>query len=185
MRALSALLLFLLGPPAQFPVVRAGTRVEARLEGPVQTANSNAGDAVTAVVVQPIGTADRIVVPEGSRLRGRIETIEPASATSEGRVRLVFREIQFPDGRTVSTCITDSFSASSPKRKLRYVLYMGIGGAAGALIGGHAARAAGVLGGTLVGFVIAGNSDNGGKLRDLELNAGQVLRLQLQEDLRI
>jgi hypothetical protein len=149
----------------------------------VQTATSNSGDAIVAVVAEPIRAAGRIMVPEGSRLNGRIETIEPASRTSEGRVRLVFREIQFPDGRTVSTWITNAYSASPPKRGLRYLLYMGVGGGAGAFIGGKAARVTGIIGGTLVGFVIAGNSD--GKHPDLTLRPGQLLRLQLGEDLRM
>jgi hypothetical protein len=184
MRAFSAFLLFLTAQPVQSAVVPAGTRVDARLESSVQTATSDPGDAIVALLAEPIRAAGMIVVPRGSRLNGRVETVEPASRTSEGRVRLVFREIQFPDGRTVSTWITNSFSASPPNRKLRYVLYMGIGGVAGALLGGKAARTTGAIGGTLVGFVIAGNSDDD-KLPDLDLRPGQILRLQLGENLRM
>jgi hypothetical protein len=61
---------------------------------------------------------------------------------------------------------------------------MGAGGAAGAFIGGKAARVAGVLGGALIGFVIAGNSGND-KLPDLTLKPGQTLHLQLGEDLTL
>ncbi len=120
----------------------------------------------------------------GSQLNGRVETIEAASQTSEGRVRLVFREIQFPDGRRVSTWITNSFSASAPKRKLRYVVYIGGGTAAGGLIGGKSARVAGIIGGALVGFIIASNTAIG-SLPDLSLKPGETLRLQLGEDLKL
>jgi hypothetical protein len=184
MAVLSVLLPFFFNLSVQSAVVPAGTRVNARLESAVQTATSNSGDVIVAIVAESIQAAGRIVVPEGSRLNGRVETIDAANRTSEGRVRLVFREIQFPDGRTVSTWITNSFSASPPKRKLRHLLYMGVGGAAGAFIGGKAARITGILGGTLVGFVIASNSDDD-KLPDLTLRAGQKLRLQLGEDLRM
>jgi hypothetical protein len=168
-------------PPASIP---AGTHVEARIESSVKTADSKVGDPIVAVVARPIRAAGKVVVPEGARLNGRIETIEPATVTSEGRVRLAFREIQFPDGRSVSTWITNSFSASPPKRTRRYVLAMGIGAFAGAAIGQHAARTAGILGGTLVGFVIANNS-GGGKRRDLELRQGGVITLEFREDLKI
>ena len=180
-----ALFVLLLGVQVQSPVVPAGTRVAAKLESSVRTATSNAGDVITATLAEPIRAWGQIVVPQGSRLNGRIETIVAASSTSEGRMRLVFREIQLPDGRTVPTWITDSFSAPVPNRKRRYVLDMAIGGVAGALIGGKSGRTAGILGGVLIGFVIAGNADSGGKLRDLELKAGRVLRLRLQEELRM
>ena len=184
MQKIAAFLFFFGCQSVQAAVIPAGTRVDARLESSVQTATSNIGDGIVAIVVEPIRAAGQIIVPRGSRLNGRVETIQPATGGSEGRVRLVFREIQLPDGRAVSTWITNSFSASPPKRKLRYVLSMGIGAAAGSLIGGKAARTAGIIGGTLVGFIIAANYGDG-KLSDLTLRPGQVLRLQLGEDLQL
>src|SRR5262249_56436277 len=149
-----ALLFFLSSQSAQASVIPAGTRVDVRLESSVQTATSNVGDAIVAIVVEPICAAGQIIVPQGSRLNGRVETIQPATSSNEGRVRLVFREIELFDGRTVSTWITTSFSASPPKRKLRYVLSMGIGTAAGAAIGGKACCDPGLIGGAPPGFLI-------------------------------
>src|SRR5438552_1164008 len=153
MGMISSILIFVL---AQFMSVSAGTALEARLESEVGTASSGAGDAVTAVVTSPVRDANKVVIPKGARLNGRIETIQPATQTNAGRVRLVFREIQLPDGRHIQTWITNSFDASPPQQKFRYALLMGAGGAAGGLIGGTAARVAGMIGGTLVGFIIAG-----------------------------
>jgi hypothetical protein len=181
MAAFSALLFLWMvqaAPPASIP---AGTHVEARIESSVKTADSKVGDPIVAIVARPIRAAEKVVIPEGARLNGRIETIEPATVTNEGRVRLAFREIQFPDGRSASTWITNSFSASPPKPTRRYVLAMGIGAAAGAVIGQHAARTAGIIGGTLVGFVIANNS-GGTKRSDLELRSGQKIVLEFRED---
>jgi hypothetical protein len=178
-----AIFLFLLTSGPDQPVsAPAGTRLEARLESRVQTATSNAGEVIVAVVTEPVRVAGNIIVPEDSRLNGRIETIEAATRTTEGRVRLVFREIQFPDGRRASTWITTSFSASPPKRKFRYLLYTGIGAVAGGLIGGTKARASGIIGGTLIGFIIGSNAGSG-KLPDLALKPGRMLHLQLGEDL--
>jgi hypothetical protein len=176
MGMISAFTALILAQSALIPALPAGTPLEARLESTVQTAASSVGDRVTAVVTS--GT------PKGARLNGRVETIQPATQTNEGRVRLVFREIQLPDGRLIQTWITSSFDASPPKRNLRYGLLMGIGGVAGGLIGGNAARFAGILGGALVGFIIAENSGNS-RLPDLTLRPGQILHLQLGEDLTI
>lgn len=88
------------------------------------------------------------------------------------------------DGRQISAWITNSFAASTPKRTLRYVLFMTVGGAAGSFVGGKAARVAGILGGTLAGFVIAETSSKP-TLPDLTLKPGQTLHLQLGEDLKL
>ena len=90
----------LFGQPGSVP---AGTMVQAKLETSVKTASSEVGDAVVAVLTKPVLAADRIMVPGGSRLHGRVETIQHATRTNEGRVRLVFREIQLPNGNRVST----------------------------------------------------------------------------------
>jgi len=169
---------------AQSATVPAGTALRAKLETSVRTASSEAGDGVVAVLTRPVRSTDKIVLPSGSRLQGRVETIQAATRTNEGRVRLVFREIEFPDGRRMPTWVTNSFGAATPKRYNRYVLYMGIGAVAGGLIGGSSGRAAGIIGGTLTGFVIAGNR-NGPALRDLTLKAGHTIRLQLGEDLTL
>ena len=180
MPLLSNLLLVLL---TQSSLVPAGTRVEARLESAVQTGTSKVGDAVVAVITDPIRAGATVIVPKGSRLDGRVETIEAATRTNEGRVRLVFRQIELPDGRRLSTWITNSFGASEPKRNRRYAIYTAVGGVAGAFIGGRAARVAGILGGSLVGFVIAGNSGDA-KRPDVTLKPGDVLHLELGEDLK-
>jgi hypothetical protein len=181
---LASIAIFLQLQELQPLIVPAGTSVDARLEMPVRTATSAAGDAVSAVLSEPVRAAGRIVLPEGSRLNGRVETIAPATVVNRGRLRLAFREIHFPDGRTMPTWITSSFSASPPKRSLRYVLFVTIGGAAGAFAGGKSARVAGIIGGTLAGFLIAANSSPE-KLPDVELKRGELLRLQLGEDLRL
>jgi hypothetical protein len=184
MPTLSVLLISLLFQTAESPQVRAGMTVSARLETLIDSSTAIPGDTVVARVAEPVRVADKIIIPQGSVLNGRVETVVPATDAAEGRLRLVFREIQFSDGRRISTWITDSFSASPPKRKLRYVLFTGLGATAGSLIGGRAARVSGILGGTLVGYLIAANSSDGNR-PDLKLKPGRVLHLKFGEDLII
>ncbi len=169
---------------AQPDSVPAGTRIEVRLRTTVKTETAAAGDTITAVLLKPIRSGGRVAVPEGSELTGRIETIQAASRTNEGHVRLVFREIQLPDGRRSPVWITNSFGASSGNRGRRFAIYMSTLGAAGALIGGKSARVAGILGGALIGFVI-GTSSGPPRLPNLTLKAGRQIELELREDLMI
>src|SRR5262245_11203226 len=124
-----ALLAFLL-LQAQ-PSVPAGTSIMAKLERPVDTASSRQGDEVVAIVAKNLVHAGAVVVPEGTLLRGRIETIQPARREAEGRVRLLFREIEFTNGRQVQTWITNSFSARTPRKNARYAIYTALGAVAG------------------------------------------------------
>src|SRR3984957_10094654 len=106
------ILKFLVFVLAQSPPIPSGTPIEARLESSVQTATSRAGDSVTAILTSPIRNANKVLIPKGTRLNGRVETIQPATQTDSGRVRLVFREMQFPNGPRIQTWITNSFDAS-------------------------------------------------------------------------
>ena len=181
---LSLLLLLLATDPTPAPTVPAGTRVEAKLQSEVNTGRSKTGESVIAIVTAPLRASKTVVVPRGSRLNGRVETIQPATHTEEGRVRLVFRDLQFPDGRHVSTWITNSFEAPAPKRKLRYLLFMTAGGAAAGVAAGRNARTAGAIGGVLVGYVLAGIGDDSNR-SDLNLRSGKTLHLEFREDLVI
>jgi hypothetical protein len=179
MQVLPFVLILLLPQATKAP---AGTRVEARLQSSINSNASKVGDEVVAVLVKPISAGKVGVIPQGSRLLGRVETIAAATESNEGRVRVVFREIELPDGRHSPTWITDSFTASPPKRILRYFLYTGAGGTAGAFIGGSRLRAAASIGGALMGFILAMNTGDG-KLPDLTMRPGQILHLRLGEDL--
>src|SRR5262245_39119547 len=83
------------------PSIPAGAVITARLETTVNTASSQEGDEILAAAVKGL--------PHGSRLHGRIETIQAARRDAEGRVRLVFREIEFANGERAQTWITNSF----------------------------------------------------------------------------
>jgi hypothetical protein len=167
---------------SQAPSVPAGTYIEAKLETTVKTATAEIGDEVVAELTRAVRAADKVIVPRGSRLHGRVETVQAGTRSNEGRIRLVFREVQFPDGRRIPVWMTKSFAAAR-LGNVRYLIYMGAGAAAGGLIGGKTGRSAGIIGGTLTGFIIAGNRGAPG-IRDLTLKIGQEIRLELGEDLK-
>src|SRR5437016_12688947 len=81
---------------AQSATVPAGTSLRAKLETPVRTARSEVGDGVVAVLTRPVRATDKIIVPSGTRLQGRVETIQPATPANAGRVRRALRDSLFP-----------------------------------------------------------------------------------------
>jgi hypothetical protein len=180
---ISALLALVLLIQSEPPSVPAGTRIQARLETRVRTKTSNAGDAVVAYIAEPIRAADKVVVPRGSRLHGRVELVRAGTPEMEGWVRLVFREIQLPDGRLIPAWMTNSFHATPHNHVMRHIVYTGIGAVSAGLIVEGTSRTAAILGGILGGFLLSTNTGKGA--RDVNLKEGQSIWLQLGQELTL
>jgi type IV secretory pathway VirB10-like protein len=76
-----------------------GSLVHALLVTPLNSAFTPKGAEVEAVVSQPLFDGDRLILPEGSRLRGTVLEVRPARRWHHnGQLRIVFRELVLPDG---------------------------------------------------------------------------------------
>jgi type IV secretory pathway VirB10-like protein len=81
------------GPPPD------GSLVHALLVTPLNSAFTPKGAEVEAVVSQPLFDGDRLILPEGTRLRGTVLEVRPARRWHHnGQLRIVFRELVLPDG---------------------------------------------------------------------------------------
>lgn len=84
-----------------------GSIVHARLTSELSSATSQKGDPVEAVLSQPLFDGNRLVLPQGSRLKGSVVQVSPARKLKHnGQLRLVFHELVLPDGmeqRVVAT----------------------------------------------------------------------------------
>ncbi|MGH9715255.1 MAG: hypothetical protein ACRD4R_00770 [Candidatus Acidiferrales bacterium] len=81
------------------PMLVQGSVVEARLLSPLNSATARWGDPVRAVVIKPLFDGRRLVVPEGSLLKGSVLQVRPARRMSHnGQLRPVFRQLTLPDG---------------------------------------------------------------------------------------
>jgi hypothetical protein len=72
------------------------------LKTPLSSATDHKGTPVEAVVSQPVFTADhRLILPVGSRLKGRVITARPARRLGRnGQLRFGFQQIVLPKGTT-------------------------------------------------------------------------------------
>ena len=76
-----------------------GSIVHARLVTPLSSALAQKGDDVEAVVSQPLFDGDKLVVPQGSFLKGSVVQVMSARRLSRnGQLRFVFHELVLPDG---------------------------------------------------------------------------------------
>jgi hypothetical protein len=76
-----------------------GSVVRARLVTPLSSATSHKGQDVEAVLSQPLMDGDRLILPQGSRLKGTVKQAQPARRLKRnGQLRIAFSELVPPDG---------------------------------------------------------------------------------------
>jgi hypothetical protein len=77
----------------------AGSLVHALLVTPLSSATTQKGAEVEAVLSQPLFDGDRLILCEGSRLKGAVVQAKPARRWHHnGQLRIIFRELVPPDG---------------------------------------------------------------------------------------
>jgi hypothetical protein len=76
-----------------------GSVVHARLITPLSSANTQKGAEVEAMVSQPLFDDGRLILPQGSLLKGSVVQVQPARHLSRnGQLRMAFHELSLPSG---------------------------------------------------------------------------------------
>jgi hypothetical protein len=76
-----------------------GSVVHALLVTRLNSATSKKGDAVDAVISQPLVVSDHLLLPEGSHLKGSVLQVRPARRlVRNGQLRIVFHQVAPPSG---------------------------------------------------------------------------------------
>jgi hypothetical protein len=76
-----------------------GSLLHARLVTPLSSASTQKGNAVEAVCSRPLLDGNRLIVPEGSRLKGSVIQVRAARHFERnGQLRIAFNELVLPDG---------------------------------------------------------------------------------------
>ena len=188
-------------PPALVSVqVAEGTKIVFALDEALSTKTHRAGDSFSGVVSQPVQIGGRVIIPEGSVVRGTV-----ARSKRAGRIRgraemdLRLEQLELPDGQVFDLVATLTELDESEKETLgeegeivgqgskkRDVATIGggagIGAAIGAIAGGGGKGAAtgagvGAAAGTAAVLLTRG--------RDIKLERGSKLALQLDRALAV
>ena len=76
-----------------------GSLIHALLVTPLDSATTQQGTEVEAVLDQPLFDGSRLILPEGSRLKGSVLQVQPARLLHHnGQLRIAFHQIVPPDG---------------------------------------------------------------------------------------
>jgi len=76
-----------------------GSLVHARLVTPLSSATAKKGDLVEALITEPLVVSDRLILPEGSVIKGSVMQVQPARRLGRnGQLRILFHEVAPPNG---------------------------------------------------------------------------------------
>jgi hypothetical protein len=160
--------------------VPSGTEFDVRLSEALRSDTVTVEQRFEAVTAADIYQDDRVLIPAGSRVRGVVSAVNPASRTDRrGSMTLAFDQITV-NGRVYEMrgTVTDVMKADTDKE----VAKIGGGGAVGAIIGGLIGGVKGAIIGAVIG---AGGTVAATEGSDVKLDAGTVLRLRLEDPLRV
>ncbi len=152
-------------PVIKLYTVNSGERFRVRMNETLNSKTAKIGDTFTTTVTEPVySTNGVIVIPTGSTVIGRVDSVKPAKKGGDpGSIDVSFVEVKLPNGtrRAINGSLTDLISddaksdtegtASGDRTKNRKLIFIGGGGAGGAIIGGIAGGGKGAVIGGLIG----------------------------------
>jgi len=165
-----------------------GTAVHVTLSTSLGSATSVVGDTLTATTTAPVVVGDRVAIPEGSTIRGRVTGVSPGKkgldiSEKGGVVAISFDEVTTPRGDSTSMSASLTSVAKSAGKTGGIIGGSAAGGALlGKLLGGSTKDAAI---GAAVGGGIGTSIAAGTRGKDLVIPAGTHLALKLDRPLTI
>jgi hypothetical protein len=145
--------------------VAAGKRIRVRMNDNLSSKVSQVGDSFTTTVTEPVySNSGAVVIPSGSEVIGRVDSVRKAvKGGKAGEIDVSFRQIVLPNGtkRTINGSLTDlsaddaksdnEGTARGDRMKHRKIIFIGGGGAGGAILGAAIGGGKGALIGGLIG----------------------------------
>jgi peptidoglycan hydrolase-like protein with peptidoglycan-binding domain len=159
------------------------TVISMRMDNTLSSRISRVGDKFTATVAVPVHINGQVAIPAGSIVEGRITQVTPAKRKSKpGTLAVEFDELIFPDGLRfkVDGFLTaddpdmqdkiDDENRVSGSNKDRTGVFVGGGGAVGAVLGG-------ILAGGVEGILLGGVIGAGAGIAGILLSKGEEARV--------
>jgi len=152
-------------PAVRLYTVSTGTVFRVRMNNTLSSKTARIGDTFTTTVTEPVySSTGQVVIPVGSTVAGRVTSVTPAKkGGNPGQIGVSFTSIKLPTGRTraINGALTDLDTkkaksdnesvASGDKMKNRKIIFIGGGGAGGAVLGAAVGGGKGALIGGLLG----------------------------------
>jgi len=152
-------------PAANLYTVSSGTTFRVRMNNTISSKTARVGDTFSTTVTEPVySSTGQVVIPTGSTVTGRVDSVTAAKKGGDpGQIAVRFTSVRLPSGKTraINGSLTDLDSksaksdnesvASGDKMKNRKIIFIGGGGAGGAILGAAVGGGKGALIGGILG----------------------------------
>lgn len=167
-------------PPLGSGVLPVGTEFDVRLQTPLNSGTARVEQRFEATTIADVSQGGEVLIPAGAIVRGFVSSVRPAGRIDrKGSITLSFDEIRFI-GRSqrLRASVVQALDGKIAEDATR----IGAGAMVGAMLGGILGGGKGALLGVLVG---GGGTIAATEGTDVQLPAGTVLRIRLDEPLEI
>lgn len=186
-------------PAVRYYTVNSGQVMRARINTTLNSKTSRVGQTFTATVTEPV-YADNgtLVIPTGSTLNGRIDSVRPAKKGGDpGSIDVSFYSLRTPNGtsRSINGTLTDldasnaksdaEGTASGDRMKRRKLIFIGGGGAGGAILGAAIGGGKGALIGGIIGAGAGLLGDRLTKGEEAEVRSGTEFGVYLNQSISL
>lgn len=155
----------------------AGSVIIVRTAQPLQSATAQVGQTFDTSVEETIGIDEFTVIPAGSRIRGVITTVRPATRQQSGVIEVAFDQLSLASSTVaIQGKLTSTDSAERRQIKANPNARVALVGARG----GIGAAIAGAGSGTGANSLLAALSGMLSQGRDVDVPAGTPLAVELQ-----
>ena len=182
-------------PAIKLYTVSSATTFRVRMNNTINSKTAKVGDTFTTTVTEPVYSSDGVVVvPTGSTVVGRVDSVTPSrKGGNPGEIGVSFVSVKLPNGssRSINGSLTDLNSksaksdnesvASGDKMKNRKIIFIGGGGAGGAVLGAAIGGGKGALIGGLLGAGAGLLGDRLTKGEEAEVKSGTEFGVYLNQ----
>jgi hypothetical protein len=186
-------------PAPKLYTVNSGERLRARMNSTINSKTARVGDTFTANVTEPVYSNNGVlVIPSGSRMTGRVDAVVAGRKGGKpGTIDVSFTQLRLPNGtvRRINGSLTDLDSdnaksnaegtASGDRMKHRKIIFIGGGGAGGAVLGGAIGGGKGALIGGILGAGAGLLGERMTKGEDAEVRSGTEFGVILNQALSL
>jgi len=171
-------------PQPQPTILQAGTIIRVRLQDTLDTAVNQSGDTFRALVDQDFLVGDKVVVPRGSLVEGKLTFVERSGRVS-GRAAMSLQFVSLNVGSRSYPLQTEILSFEAESTKKKDVTKVGIASGIGAAIGAIAGGGKGAAIGAAVGAGAGGAGVAATRGEEVQFLVEDVLEFTLNENVPI
>lgn len=182
-------------PAIKYYTVPMGETLRVRMDQTLSSKTARVGDTFTTTTIDPVySTTGVVVIPAGSKIVGRVDRAKPAAKGGKpGEIDVTFVEARLPNGtkKLINGSLTELDSksaksdsegtASGDKMGHRKIIFIGGGGAGGAVLGGAIGGGKGAIIGGIAGAVGGLIAENQTKGEDAQVKSGTEFGVYLNQ----